>query len=599
MAHRGGASLKSLAKSDRPSSAREVVVRLSRYLSPYRRDLGTGALWVVVSSASSAVTPALTGLIINIAVESAKTGGGVDRLVLPGLGIVAASVFGWFATRQQILGLGTAGQRALFDARTDVIAKIEKLDIGYFESVESGDLMSRLINDISQVDSFLSQGFRRVLGAAMGLIATLAAMLWVNWQLALATLLVVPVMVVVTKLFGAIARRAFRTRQEAIGDVSATLAEELDGIKVAQAFNRTDLNRSQFTSRNAANRDASVSAAVVSSAFSPVLAVISAVATALVAALGGFFAAKQVVSIGVVVAFFSYARQFFNSVSQLSSLYSDTQSALAGGERVFALLDTPVEVTDTIASAAIGRSSGRVEFKGVRFAYGTGSEILHGIDLDVSAGETLAFVGATGAGKTTLVNLVPRFYDPTAGQVLIDGRDVRDMKLNSLRRNFGIVLQDPFLFSGSVADNIRYGKLDASEADVRSAAETAGALGFIDLLPQGFDTPVSERGATLSTGQRQLIAFARAIVGDPAILILDEATSSVDTRTELAIQSGLRSILAGRTALIIAHRLSTVRDADRIVVVDAGRIVETGDYAELLRAEGAFAALHRAQFGSD
>jgi len=599
MAHRGGASLKSLAKSDRPSSAREVVVRLSRYLLPYRRDLGTGALWVVVSSASSAVTPALTGLIINIAVESAKTGGGVDRLVLPGLGIVAASVFGWFATRQQILGLGTAGQRALFDARTDVIAKIEKLDIGYFESVESGDLMSRLINDISQVDSFLSQGFRRVLGAAMGLIATLAAMLWVNWQLALATLLVVPVMVVVTKLFGAIARRAFRTRQEAIGDVSATLAEELDGIKVAQAFNRTDLNRSQFTTRNAANRDASVSAAVVSSAFSPVLAVISAVATALVAALGGFFAAKQVVSIGVVVAFFSYARQFFNAVSQLSSLYSDTQSALAGGERVFALLDTPVEVNDTAEAAAIGRSSGRVEFKGVRFAYGTGSEILHGIDLDVSAGETLAIVGATGAGKTTLVNLVPRFYDPTAGQVLVDGRDVRDMKLNSLRRNFGIVLQDPFLFSGSVADNIRYGKLDASEADVRSAAETAGALGFIDLLPQGFDTPVSERGATLSTGQRQLIAFARAIVGDPAILILDEATSSVDTRTELAIQSGLRSILAGRTALIIAHRLSTVRDADRIVVVDAGHIVETGDYAELLRAEGAFAALHRAQFGSD
>lgn len=594
-----GASLKSLAKDDRPTSSKDVVVRLSRYLAPYKRDLGVGSLWVVISSASSAITPALTGVIINIAVESAKTHAGTGGLVAPGLGIVAASIFGWFATRQQILGLGTAGQRALFDARADVIAKIEKLDIGYFESVESGDLMSRLINDITQVDSFLSQGFRRVLGSAMGLVATLAAMLWVNWQLAIATLLVVPVMVGVTKLFGAIARRAFRTRQEAIGDVSATLAEELDGIKVAQAFNRTDRNRTQFTERNAANRDASVSAAVVSSAFSPVLAVISALATALVAALGGYFATRQIVSIGVVVAFFAYARQFFNSVSQLSSLYSDTQAALAGGERVFSLLDTPSEISDSPHAHDVTRLDGHIEFRGVHFAYKTGSEILHGIDLDVAAGETLAIVGPTGAGKTTLVNLAPRFYDPTAGEVVIDGHDLRQVKLNSLRRNFGIVLQDPFLFSGSVADNIRYGRLDATDDQMRAAAEVAGALDFIDRLPQGFDTPVSERGATLSTGQRQLIAFARAIVGDPAILILDEATSSVDTRTEMAIQTGLQRILAGRTALIIAHRLSTVRDADRIIVVEAGCIVEAGRYSDLLRAGGTFAALHRAQFDTE
>ena len=591
-----GVSLKSLAKDERPRSTKDVVIRLSRYLAPYKRNLVVGSMWVVISSAASAITPALTGVIINIAVGAAKTHAGTGGLVAPGLGIVAASIFGWFSTRQQILGLGTAGQRALFDARADVIAKIEKLDIGYFESVESGDLMSRLINDITQVDSFLSQGFRRVLGAAMGLLATLAAMVWVNWQLALATLMVVPVMVVVTKLFGAIARRAFRTRQEAIGDVSATLAEELDGIKVAQAFNRTDRNRTQFTQRNAANRDASVSAAVVSSAFSPVLAVISAFATALVAALGGYLAAKQVVSIGVVVAFFAYARQFFNSVSQLSSLYSDTQSALAGGERVFSLLDTPLEIADNPDARDVGRLAGHIEFENVHFAYKTGSEILHGIVLEVAAGETLAIVGPTGAGKTTLVNLAPRFYDPTAGRVLVDGHDMREVRLSSLRRNFGIVLQDPFLFSGSVADNIRYGRLEATDAEMRAAAEVAGALEFIERLPQGFDTPVTERGATLSTGQRQLIAFARAIVGDPAILILDEATSSVDTRTEMAIQTGLRRILAGRTALIIAHRLSTVRDADRIVVVQAGCIVETGHYQDLLRADGAFATLHRAQF---
>ncbi len=483
-------------------------------------------------------------------------------LIAPGALLVALSVFGWIAQRQQILMLGTAGQKAVYDLRSAVFSAISGLDVAYFESVESGDLMSRLINDVNQVDSFLSQGFRRLLGAVVGLIATLIAMFWLNWRLALTTLIVVPVMLGVTRLFGLIARGAFRTRQEAIGNVSATLAEEIGGIKVAQAFNRTDRNRTQFSERNAANRDANVSAAVVSSAFSPVLGVVSALATAIVAGVGGYLAAEQIISLGVVVAFFAYARQFFNSISQMSSLYSDAQSALAGGERVFAVLDTPVHVTDAPGARALSRATGHIEFRDVRFSYGSGPEILHGIDLAVEAGTTLAVVGPTGAGKTTLINLVPRFYDATGGSVLVDGIDVRDLTLSSLRANFGIVLQDPFLFSGTIADNIRYGSLEASEDDLREAVELAGATGFIASLPQGFDTLVDERGATLSTGQRQLIAFARAVVGNPAILILDEATSSVDTRTEMLIQAGLRSILKHRTSLIIAHRLSTVRDAD-------------------------------------
>lgn len=593
-------SLRSLANEDRPASTRTVVSRLSHYLVPYRRDVLLGAFWVLASSAASATTPALTGLIVNTAVASAARGdGSIAVLAAPGAALVSVSVLGWLSTRQQILTLGTAGQRALFGARNDVIAKIEQLDVGYFESVESGDLMSRLINDIAQIDSFLSQGFRRILGALVGLIATLVAMVWMDRRLALATLLVVPVMLGVTRLFGIAARRAFRTRQESIGDVSATLAEELDGIKVAQAFNRTDRNRSAFTTRNATNRDANVNAATVSSAFSPVLSVISAVATALVAALGGYYAAKHMVSIGVVVAFFAYARQFFNAVSQLSSLYSDTQSALAGGERVFALLDTPIEIADASQAEDLGRVEGRIEFERVRFRYRTGDEILHGIDAVIPAGQTVAIVGPTGAGKTTLVNLVPRFYDPAEGTVRVDGRDVRDVSLHSLRRSFGVVLQDPFLFSGTIAENIAYGDPDATADDVREAARVAGALEFIESLPDGFDTLVAERGATLSTGQRQLIAFARAIIGDPAILILDEATSSVDTRTELAIQAAVRRILAGRTALVIAHRLSTVRDADRILVMDSGRVVEDGTYSQLLSAGGAFAALHEAQFAAD
>ena len=599
MAHGRGGSLKSLAKTDRPQAARPVVTRLSQYLRPYTPQVVAGAGWVVAGSVASAATPALTGMIINLATEAAQSGAGVGVLTVPALGLVGASVFGWWAQRSQILALGTAGQKAVYDLRTEVFSAVSHLDIAYFESVESGDVMSRLINDIAQVDSFLSQGFRRLLGAGVGIVATLTAMLWVNWQLALATLLVVPFMFVVTRLFSVFARRAFRTRQESIGDVSATLSEELEGIRVAQAFNRTDRNRSEFSTRNAANRDANISAAVVSSAFSPVLGIISAMATALVAVVGGYYAMQELVSLGVVVAFFAYARQFFNAISQMSSLYSDTQSALAGGERVFALADTPVTVTDLDDAVELPRARGALHFEHVRFGYSSGGEILHGITLDIAAGETVAIVGETGAGKTTLVNLVPRFFDATSGTVSLDGHDVRDVTISSLRQNFGIVLQDPFLFSGSIADNIRYGRLDATEQDVRHAADTAGALEFIDALPEGFDTPVNERGATLSTGQRQLIAFARAIIGDPAILILDEATSAVDTRTEVAIQRGLRRILKGRTALIIAHRLSTVRDAERIVVLDQGTVIEEGTYSGLLAADGAFAALHRAQFDAE
>ena len=461
-----GASLKSLAKDDHPVSSREVVLRLWGYLLPYRRDVFWGSVWVVISAASAAATPALTGRIINLATEAAATGGSARILAAPGAALVVLAIVGWLGQRQQILLLGTAGQRAVYDLRTAVFSAVSRLDVAYFESVVSGDLMSRLINDVNQVDSFLSQGFRRLLGAIVGLTATLAAMLWVDWRLALTTLVVVPVMLVVTRLFGLIARGAFRTRQEAIGDVSATLAEEIGGIKVAQAFNRIDRNRVRFSARNAANRDANVNAAVVASAFSPALGVISALATAMVAAVGGYLAAEQVLSLGVVVAFFAYARQFFNSVSQMSSLYSDAQSALAGGERVFAVVDTPATVADPAEPEDLPRVAGRVEFRDVRFAYASGPDILHGIDLVVEAGKTLAIVGPTGAGKTTLMNLVPRFYDPTRGAVLIDGHDVRKLGLSALRRNFGIVLQDPFLFSGTVADNIRYGNLEASDEDL-------------------------------------------------------------------------------------------------------------------------------------
>lgn len=587
--------LGSLAKDDRPKAWRTVVLRLVGYLRPRAGSVGLGVGWLVVSSAAVAAGPALTGHLIDVALSLAGTGS-YTQLALPGAALLATTLVGWLAQRAQILTLGTAGQYALYGMRADVFDTITRLDIGFFETVESGDLMSRLINDIEQVNSFLSQGLRRLLSSSLALVATLSFMVAVEWRLALATLLAVPLMLGVTRGFAMLARSAFRRRQESIGEVSATLAEELGGIKVAQAFNRTDRNRQEFSQRNAANRDANIGAAAISSAFSPVLSIISTGATALIAALAGWGAARGLLTIGVVVAFLNYARQFFNAITQLSSLYSETQSALAGGERVFSLIDTRPEVSDLPDAVELQQATGVIEFRDVRFSYRTGAEVLHGIDLCVSAGETVAIVGPTGAGKSTLVNLAARFYDPSQGAVLLDGRDLRHITSRSLRSHYGIVLQEPFLFAGTIADNIAYGAPLATAAQIDAATRAVGADAFIGELSLGIDTPVGERGSSLSTGQRQLIAFARAIVGDPALVILDEATSSVDTRTELKIQQAMRTLLAGRTSLVIAHRLSTVRDADRIIVLVDGSIAEQGTYAELLACRGEFARLHDAQF---
>jgi len=591
----GSRELRSLVRAadERPEAAGATVRRLLGYLAPFRWRIGLALLWVVVSSGANAAAPALTGRIVDSALSAH---GDTGVLTVPMLALVATYLVGWLAQRQQILTLGTIGQRALVGVRADVFAKVLDLSVAYFERTESGDLMSRLVSDVETLNSFLSTTFRRVFGAALGVMATLVGMFWVDWRLALATLTVVPVLWLTTRAFSAIARRAYRRTREAIGDVSSSLTEELAGIRVAQAFARTGANRESFSGRNAANRDANIAASAISAAFSPALSVISTLSVASVAILGGWLSVRGIVTIGVVVAFFSYARNFFNGVNQLSSIYADTQSALAGAERVFGLLDTPAEVNDAPNAVSLEDVEGRVEFRGVRFSYAQGPDVLHDLDLTVEPGTTLAIVGPTGAGKSTLVNLIARFYDPTAGAVLVDGHDLRAVVTRSLRSRLGVVLQEPFLFAGTVADNIRYGRLAATPEDVRRAAELARASTFVDRLPEGLDTQVGERGALLSTGQRQLIAFARAILADPRILILDEATSSVDTRTEVLIQDALRSILKGRTAFVIAHRLSTVRDADRIVVVDNGRIVERGTYAELLAADGAFARLHRAQF---
>ena len=591
-----GTSLGSLAKTDRPTASWPTARRLLGYLGRYRAGLAVALGWIALSAVNQAVAPGVTGWVVDTAIGAHSAGGSARVLLVPASALVLSAGVGWYAQRAQILTLGTVGQKALFDLRGHVFAAVQRLSIGYFERTGTGDVMSRLINDVETVNSFLAQQFRRVLASSLGVFATLAGMLVLDARLAAATLAVVPLALGVTRLFGSMARRTFRRRQEAIGEVSSALAEHLGGIKVAQAFARTGRDRAGFAERNAMNRDANIAAATVSSAFSPVLAVVTAMATALVAGYGGWLAAEGAVSVGVVVAFLAYARSFLSGITQLASLFADTQSALAGGERVFALMGAPEGVPVAPDAIDPGRLSGEILFEGVDFRYVDGPLVLTGIDLAIAPGETIAIVGPTGAGKSTLVSLLARFYDPVAGRILVDGHDLRDLSLSGLRRNLGAVLQDPFLFSGTIAENIAYGALDASRGQIEDAARRAQALTFIDRLPLGLDTPVGERGAALSGGQRQLISIARAILTDPAILILDEATASVDTVTERAIQAAMRDLIAERTALVIAHRLSTVRDADRIVVLAGGRVSELGSYAELLASGGLFARLHEAQF---
>jgi len=496
-----------------------------------------------------------------------------------------------------------AGQSALRDIRIAVFRHVNKLSLGYYAENEAGDIMSRFTSDSETIQQALSFALVNVLSGALLIIWIIIKMLQMNVPYALLSLAVVPFMMFATVYFSNQARKAFRKSRQEMGSVNANLQESIAGVREVQAFNREEENIEEFKRTNAANRDANVRAAAFTSALNPTLEALGYVALGIVVVVGGLSVLQNqpllgtsVISLGTVFAFLGYVQNFNQPIQQIAVLWANIQSAIAGGERIFDLLDVKPSIVDKPDAHVMPTIEGKVEFADVAAEYKAGEPVLKGVNLSATPGQTIAIVGPTGAGKTTIINLLPRFYDVTSGSVKIDGIDVRDVTASSLRSQIGIVLQDTFLFSDTVMNNIRYGRLDASDEEVIAAAKLVEADSFIERLPQGYQTILGERGSGLSQGQRQLIAIARVALMSPRILILDEATSSVDTRTERLIQKAFEGLLKGRTSFVIAHRLSTIRNADQVLVLKAGEIVEQGTHNELLAMKGAYYDLYMSQF---
>lgn len=582
------------ASTERAGDRGAIARRLLAELVPFRKDLAGAFGLIVFNAATQAIGPLLIGLAIDREIGRGDRRGLVIIIAL----LVVLYVAGMIATRAQVRQVGGIGQQILASLRQRLFDHFHRLPTRFFDRRPVGDLMSRVTSDVDTLNQFLSQGVTQLLGSFFSLIGIIIAMLFVNWRLALACYLIIPLMLLTTSAFARRARHAFRLARETTGDITAGIQEEISGIREAQAFNRTEQNIARFRTRNAANRAANVSAVGITSGFAPAMDVLSTLATAIVIGYGGLLVFDGDLTVGLLTAFLIYVQQFFRPIQLASQVYTQAQASLAASERIYGILDEPGEESDRPGAVEIepGEVRGEITFDGVIFSYETDRPVLHDLTFTIGAGETVALVGTTGAGKTTIANLVPRFYDPDAGRILLDGRDLRDLTRASLRRQIAIVLQEPFLFSGTVAANIAFGRPDASREDVEAAAIAVDADRFIRELPEGYETPLGERGSGLSEGQRQLLSLARALLADPRILILDEATSRVDTRTEATIQRALASILRGRTSIVIAHRLSTVRDADRILVISGGTVVEQGTHDALLAREGAYAELYRRQF---
>jgi ATP-binding cassette subfamily B protein len=568
--------------------------RFLQYLKPYRKEVPIALSLVAITASAQGVGPFAIGWSIDHLIAR----GNLRGLLLMLAALVAIYVGSVLTSRAQIYRVGWIVQRLLAQLRLDIFKKIQSLPISFFDRSEAGDLMSRLINDVSVVNQAFGQGVAQMLGQLFSLVGIVIAMLLLNLRLGLLSNLVVPLMIFTTSLFARWARGRFRVTRQTIGELSTKIEEDISSVREAQAFNRVQLNIEEFNALNAANRDANVDAVAITAAFLPSIDFLNTLATAVVLAYGGYLAVTEAATVGTVTAFLLYVQQFFRPIQILSQFYTQAQSAMAALERIFFLLDEPTDLKDAPDAIAMPPIRGEVSFDRVTFGYNPNQLVLKQVDILAKPGETIALVGPTGAGKSTIINLILRFYDVTSGAVRIDGIDIRKVTQASLRRQIGLVLQDNILFSGTVAQNIAFGCPGATQAEIEAAAQVANLHDFIITLPQGYATVLGERGASLSQGQRQLISIARAVLVNPRILILDEATSSIDTRTEALVQAAIDRLLADRTSFVIAHRLGTVTQANQVLVIQQGQIVERGTHAELIAQQGVYANLYALQLGA-
>jgi ATP-binding cassette, subfamily B, multidrug efflux pump len=579
-------------KIEKARDPRQALYRLLPYLKPFKWTLALVMVFVVVYTLLGLVGPYLMGVAIDRFI------GGKDVTGLASVALLMLTVYLANNLVQAIANwvMADVSQRALKAVRRDLFAHLQALSLSFFDRHTAGELMSRLTNDIDAINQAVSQNVTALIASVLSLIGIIIAMFALNHWLALATLLVVPIMLWFTNFVARYTRKGFRDLQKQLGGLNGVMEEAISGQKVVKAFRRSDAVINAFREHNQAVYKAGVYANSYALLLMPLTNVLGNFFVIVLAGLGGYLALQGLVSVGTIATFISYGQAFINPLRQLANMYNAIQGALAGAERVFEILDTAPEMPDEPDALPLTTVQGHVRFEHVHFGYLPDKPVIKDMTLEARSGQTIALVGPTGAGKTTIINLLSRFYEIQGGSITVDDKDIRDVRKADLRRKLGVVLQDTFLFSDTVMENIRFGRLDATDDEVIAAAEMADADHFIRQLPHGYQTRLSERASNLSQGQRQLLSIARAILADPAILILDEATSSVDTRTEARIQKSLLRLMQGRTSFVIAHRLSTIRDADNVVVINNGEIVEQGNHEQLMERQGFYHHLYVSQF---